>query len=124
MKIGCDLDNVAVDIMAGAKAALARDLGIPVTEIIDTHIYWQPFSHLDPAVASKLVPDLTFWDREDVLLVSPPVPGSLEAASRLPEAGLLSCYINRRPPQVAALTPRLLQSNKLPEVPFDPEHRK
>src|SRR3546814_7992236 len=46
MKIGCDLDNVAVDIMAGAKAALARDLGIPVTEIIDTHIYWKPFSHL------------------------------------------------------------------------------
>src|SRR3546814_12898071 len=64
MKIGCDLDNVAVDIMAGAKAALARDLGIPVTEIIDTHIYWQPFSHLDPAVASTLVPDLTFRSEE------------------------------------------------------------
>src|SRR3546814_4174139 len=106
MKIGCDLDNVAVDIMAGAKAALARDLGIPVTEIIDTHIYWQPFSHLDPAVASKLVPDLTFWDREDVLLGSPPVPGSLEAASSLHEAGLLSCYITRRPPHVAELTLR------------------
>lgn len=119
MKIGCDLDNVAVDIMAGAKAALARDLGISVSDIIDTHIYWQPFSHIDPAIAEKLIPDLTFWDREDVLLQSPPVPGSLEAARNLHEAGLLSCYITRRPPHVADLTLRWLRENGFPDVPVE-----
>src|SRR3546814_10386391 len=72
-----------------------------------------------PAVASKLVPDLTFWDREDVLLGSPPVPGSLEAASSLHEAGLLSCYITRRTLHVAELTLRWLQENKFPDVPVE-----
>lgn len=119
MKIGCDLDNVAVDIMAGAKAAIARDVGIPVVDIIETHIYWNPFTHSDPSIAEKLVPSLSFWDREDVLLGSPAVSGSREAAWRLHDAGLLSCYITRRPPHVADLTLQWLRNGDWPMVPVE-----
>lgn len=119
MKIGCDLDNVAVDIMAGAKAALARDHQLAVSEIIETHIYWTPFSHSDPAIAEKLVPSLSFWDREDVLLGSPAVEGSRDAAWRLHDLGLLACYITRRPPHVADLTLQWLRDGGWPDVPVE-----
>lgn len=119
MKIGCDLDNVVVDIMAGAKSAIARDHDLPVSEIIETHIYWSPFSHRDPEIAAKLVPPRSFWDREDVLLYSPIVPRSLEAVWRLYEADLLSCFITRRPPHVSALTRQWMRRNLFPELPIE-----
>jgi hypothetical protein len=119
MRIGCDLDNVIVDTMAGAKSALARDHDLDENEIIETLIYWQPYSHSEASIAQKLVTPLEFWDREDVLLGAPPVSGSLEAAWRMHDAGILACYITRRPPHVAELTKRWLTENGFPDLPVE-----
>ncbi len=117
MKVGLDLDNCIVGIMESAREAMARDLSIPVSDIIETQVYWQPFTHSDPQIAEQLKPDLAFWDREDVLLGAPALPDALDAAHKLHEAGLLACYITRRPPAVAHLTNHWLVSQKAPDVP-------
>ncbi|AXK43717.1 hypothetical protein [Erythrobacter aureus] len=117
MKVGLDLDNCVVGIMASAREAMARDLSIPVSDIIETQIYWEPFTHNDPQIAQKLKPDLAFWDREDVLLGAPALPDAIEAAHRLHDAGLLACYITRRPNAVAHLTQQWLDHRSAPPVP-------
>lgn len=117
MKIGLDLDNVIVDIMASARAVTAADHGLVIEEVIETNVYWDPFTHADPSIAGRLKPDHSFWDREEVLLGAPMLEGSLNAVLRLHVAGLLACYITRRPPSVAALTVRWLLENGYPDLP-------
>ena len=117
MKIGLDLDNVIVDIMASARAVTAADHGLVIEEVIETHVYWDPFTHADPSIAERLRPDHSFWDREEVLLGAPMLEGSLNAVLRLHVAGILACYITRRPPSVAALTARWLRENGYPDLP-------
>lgn len=117
MKIGLDLDNVIVDIMASARAVMAKDHSLELEEVIETHVYWEPFTHSDPLIAETLKPDHSFWNREDVLLGAPPLPGSLEAVLALHEAGLLACYITRRPPLVDAITRQWLSMHSFPEMP-------
>ena len=117
MRTALDLDNVIVDIMASARAVTAADHGLRVGEVIETNVYWDPFTHADPAIAERLRPDHSFWDREEVLLGAPMLEGSLHAVLRLHHAGLLACYITRRPPSVAALTVRWLRDNGYPDLP-------
>jgi hypothetical protein len=119
MRVGCDLDNVIVGIIDAARRAMASDLGIPAEDILDTHIYWDPFTHPDPAVAAQLKPSFGFWNRHDVLMGSEPLPGSVEAAWRLYNAGLLACYITRRPPLVDPITRAWIKAANLPPVPVE-----
>ena len=117
MKIGLDLDNVIIDIMSSARAVTANDHSLTIEEVIETNVYWDPFTHADPEIAPRLRPVHSFWDRPDVLLTAPCLPGALEAVLRLHEAGLLACYITRRPPTVDALTLRWLREHTFPDVP-------
>lgn len=116
VRVGLDLDNVLVSIMESAKQVFAQDLAIPQSEIIDTFLYWEPFTHRDPTVASQLKPTHSFWDREDLLLNAPPLPGAAESAWKLYEAGVLSAFITRRPPAVAKLTQAWLNNNGFPSI--------
>jgi len=117
MKVGLDLDNVIVDIVASARTVIAADIGIDPEHIIDTNIYWDPFTHRDEEIAQRLKPDHAFWDRQDLLLNAPELPGSLQAARSLHEAGILTCFITRRPPIVELLTARWLHERNYPQVP-------
>lgn len=117
MKVGLDLDNVIVDIVAAARTVLAADVGIDPDHIINTNIYWDPFTHQDEEIARRLKPDHAFWDRQDLLLNAPELPGSLDAAKSLHEAGILTCFITRRPPTVDLLTGRWLHERNYPLVP-------
>ena len=117
MKIALDLDNVIVDIMASARAVTAADHGLIIEDVIETNVYWDPFTHADPSIAERLRPDHSFWDREEVHLGAPMLAGSLEAVLRLHDPGLLACYITRRPPIVAALTTKWLSDNRYPNLP-------
>lgn len=117
MKIGLDLDNVIVDIISSARAVTANDHSLEIDEVIETNVYWDPFTHADPSIAARLRPEHSFWDRPDVLLAAPCLPGALESVERLHREGLLACYITRRPPSVDALTLRWLRENGFPDVP-------
>lgn len=117
MRVGLDIDNVILDIMTSAKLVKANDIGIDPEEIIETGIYFDPFSHENPDVREKLKLTHCFWDREEVLLGSPPLKGAINAVKQLHNAGLLSCYITRRPPQVERLTRASLAMHEAPEAP-------
>lgn len=117
MKTALDLDNVIVDIMASARAVTAADHGLAIDAVIETNVYWDPFTHADPDIAERLKPEHSFWDREEVLLGAPMLDGSREAAWRLHDAGLLACYITRRPPSVDSITIRWLRDNGYPDLP-------
>jgi hypothetical protein len=104
MRVAVDVDNVLADIVTSARMTLAQDVGVPVDEIILTGAYHRPFGHEDPAIAEKLVLDHAFWDRPEVLLRCPVLPGAREAMWRLHEAGMLAGYVTRRPGAVADLT--------------------
>lgn len=118
MNIALDLDNVLIDIMGSAKRILARELGVPVHEIIDTGIYGAPFTHANPAIADQIKTDHAFWSRHDVLAQSCPLPGAVDAANRLHQAGQLGCYITRRPPAVAKITAASLKDHAFPDRPI------
>lgn len=117
MKVALDLDNVIVDIISAARDVMASSARISPSEITYTHIYDAPFSHPDPEIAKRLLPDHAFWRREDVLAGSKPLPGSLDAVTQLHEAGHLGCYITRRPPAVASITKRWLAEAGFPQKP-------
>lgn len=119
MLIGSDLDNVIVNILESARTVIARDLGLPVEEILDTHKYGNPFSHADPDIAKLINLDHVFWNREDVLFESHPIEGSLDALWRLHDADILACYITRRAPHVSDLTRQWLQAHGYPPVPVE-----
>lgn len=119
MRIGSDLDNVIVNILESARAVVANDLNIPIGEIRDTFLYWNPFTHDDPTVAARIQLDHAFWNRPDVLGDSAPVEGSLEAAWRLFDAGLLNCYITRRAPEAAEVTRSWLSDHRFPNLPIE-----
>lgn len=119
MRAGCDLDNVIIAIIESARRLMAADLGIPLAEIEETNIYWDPFTHADPAIAEKLKPSFAFWNREELLTGCEPLPGAHEAAWRLYDANLLACYITRRPPDVAHLTTAWLKAHCMPPVPVE-----
>ena len=119
MKIALDLDNVIIDIMASARAVTAADHGLEIDDVIETNVYWDPFTHADPVIAARLRPDHSFWDREEVLLKAPPLPGSLDAVRRLHDEGMLACYITRRPPEVATFTAQWLADGRYPEVEIE-----
>ncbi|QAY80160.1 hypothetical protein [Sphingosinicella sp. BN140058] len=119
MKVALDLDNTLIATVEGARLAMARDHGLEPSEIIDTNIYFDPFTHHDEHLAAKLRPDFAFWDREDVLLGAPLLPGAHAAAWRLEQAGLLGCYITRRPPAVARITLRYREHHGLPPRPIE-----
>lgn len=111
-----DIDNVMCDIIAGARTLLSREIGIPVSDVQLTGIYATPFSHHDPAIASILAVDHAFWDREDLLISCPALPGSVEAAWRLFDARRLAAYITRRPPAVEHLTSHWLEKLRFPPL--------
>lgn len=117
MRVGLDLDNVLVSTMASARRVIAQLREIPFEEIIETQEYWTPFSHQNPKLASRLVPDHAFWDREDLLLNADPLPGAIEAANILAKEGMLASYITRRPPAVASITEKWLKRQNFPIVP-------
>lgn len=118
MKIGLDLDNVIIDIMSSARAAVAADHDLSIDEVIETNVYWDPFTHKDPSLGAKFKPDHTFWDREDVLLKAPVLPGALKAVRKIHRLSLLACYITRRPPHVAHLTRQWLEEGGFPMQPI------
>ena len=109
--------NVIIDIMGSARPVIAKDHVLALDEVVETFIYWDPFTHADPVVAERLKPSHSFWDREEVLLAAPRLPGSLEAVLRLHDRSLLACYITRRPPSVAHHTVRWLEENRYPQLP-------
>lgn len=119
MRVGCDLDNVIIAIIESARRLMAADLGVPLDQIEETNIYWDPFTHADPAIADKLKPSFEFWNREDLLMGCEALPGAHDAAWRLYDAGLLACYITRRPPAVSHLTNAWLMINRFPPVPAE-----
>jgi phosphoglycolate phosphatase-like HAD superfamily hydrolase len=104
MRVAVDVDNVLADIIASAKMTLAEDLGLPVDEIVMTGIYHRPFGHPDPAIDAKLKLDHAFWDRPEVILRCPVLPGALDAMHRLDRAGVLAGYVTRRPGAVRETT--------------------
>lgn len=119
MKVGCDLDNVLVGIVDAARDVMARDHGIAPADIRYTGIYWDPFTHDDERIATRIRPSMAFWDREDVLSSSKPLDGAHEAAWRLYDAGLLTCYITRRPDHVSDITAEWIATHGFPPVPIE-----
>ena len=117
MKIGLDLDNVIVDIMASARSVMASDHGLALEEVIETHVYWDPFTHEDDEIAPLLKPQHSFWDRKEVLMGAPVLPGAQEAVLDLNRANLLACYITRRPPLVERHTLQWLKNHGFPVLP-------
>lgn len=119
IRIGCDLDNVLVDILSSARTVLARDLRVDLAEINDTGLYWNPFSHPNPELNARIQPSVEFWDRHDVLSGCQPLPGAVKAAWSLYDAGLLAAFITRRPKAVADVTARWLAVYGFPPVPVE-----
>jgi hypothetical protein len=119
MRCALDIDNVIAAIIDSALLVMAGDLGLDPAEISHTDIYWDPFTHADPALAARLKPTVEFWDREEVLAGCQPLPGALDAAWRLYNEGLLACYITRRPPTVDDITRTWIAVHGLPPVPVE-----
>lgn len=117
MLVASDIDNVLSDIIASARRALARDVGIDPHEIILTQVYQRPFSHPDPQINAKLTLDHAFWDRAEVIDGCDPIPGSVDAMMRLHQAGMLVGYITRRPPTVREGTERWMRKHGYPAMP-------
>jgi hypothetical protein len=118
MRIAFDIDNVLGDIISSARAALARDHGVPVESIGLTGIYYNPFS-IDDGSGDRLIPlDHAFWDRDDVLTGSPVIPGAVGAVTRVAEAGSLAGYVTRRPGSVRGVTQQWLDRGGFPAAPL------
>ena len=118
VRIAFDIDNVLGDIIASARAVLARDLGVEQDAIVLTNVYWQPFTHEDPVIASALTLDHAFWDRSDVLRGSPPLPRAVEAVTMAHESGNLAGYVTRRPETVRGITQQWLDAHGFPPAPL------
>lgn len=114
IRVAFDLDNVLFNILEAARSALANDNRIDRSEILDTWIYFAPFTHADPAVAARLVTDHDFWQREDVISSVTPLPGAVEAMKRLDREGMLGGYVTRRPPKAMGITRATLEFNGFP----------
>lgn len=114
MRVGVDVDNVLADIIAAARLTLSEDTGIAVDEIVLSGIYHRPFAHPDPEQDEKLAVGHAFWDRPEVLLRCPLLPGALDAMWRLKEAGMLAGYVTRRPGAVRELTSTWFERVGLP----------
>lgn len=118
MRIAFDIDNVLGDIISSARAALARDHGLPVTSIGLTGIYHSPFSVDDGSGETLIRLDHAFWDRDDVLTGSPVIGGAVAAVTRVAEAGALAGYVTRRPDSVRGITQDWLDRSGFPVAPL------
>ena len=117
MKVASDLDHVMCDLVGQARIVLAEDLRVPVEEIIPTYIYHRTFAHADPERNAQIRLDHAFWERDEVLRGALPMPGAVEAAWRLYDAGLLTAYVTRRGPNVERATLEWLNQHGFPAVP-------
>lgn len=117
MRVASDLDHVMCDLVGQARVVLADDLGVPVDEIIQTYVYHDSLAHADPATNARIRVDHAFWERDEVMRDALPMPGAVEAAWRLHDAGLLTAYVTRRGPNVAEATRQWLARNRFPPVP-------
>ena len=117
MRIASDLDHVMCDLVGQARIVLADDLGVPVDEIVQTYIYHRSLAHADPEINARIRMDHAFWERDEVMHDALPMPGAVDAAWRLHDAGLLVAYVTRRGPNVAEATRRWLARNGFPAVP-------
>lgn len=102
--VAFDLDNVIVDIVESARSAAAALADVDPGSLIDTGIYATPFTHPDPELASLIVTNHEFWQRDDVLACSKPLPGAREALWRLHDAGMLRGYVTRRAERAMGIT--------------------
>lgn len=118
MRIAFDIDNVLGDIISSARAALARDHGVPVERVVLTGIYHSPFSIDDGGGDTLIRLDHAFWDRDDVLKNSPVIPGAVDAVRRVAEAGSLAGYVTRRPGSVREVTQDWLDRGGFPSAPL------
>lgn len=118
MRIAFDIDNVLGDIISSARAALARDHGVPVESIGLTGIYHNPFSIDDGSGDTLIRLDHAFWDRDDVLTASPVIEGAVAAVTRVAEAGALAGYVTRRPGSVRGVTQDWLDRGGFPGAPL------
>lgn len=118
VRIAFDIDNVLACIITSARTVLASDLKIPVGEIILTEIYQSPFSHRNPTLARSLKVDHAFWDRPEVLIGCPVLPGALEAVRLAQRSGALAAYITRRPEFVRFHTQSWLNEHGFPNAPL------
>ncbi|MFZ3481672.1 5' nucleotidase, NT5C type [Sphingomonas sp. 3-13AW] len=116
MKVASDLDHVLCDLVGQARVVLADDLGVPAEEIVQTFVYHNALSHPDPAVNARIRIDHAFWERDEVMRDALPMPGAIEAAWRLYDAGLLKAYVTRRGPSTARATLEWLRRD-FPPVP-------
>lgn len=116
MRVAVDVDNVLADIITSARLTLAEDLDLPVEDIILTGIYHRPFGHPDPEIDAKLELDHAFWDRPEVILRCPVIPGALDAMNRLHQAGMLAGYVTRRPDAVREMTRQWHGVNAFPKA--------
>ena len=116
--VAVDLDGVVADIVVSARMAAAGNAGIRVEDVVDTGIYWAPFSHPDAALRERLATGHSFWQRADVLEGAPAVPGAITALDRLHASGRLAAYVTRRPPSVRGLTLSWLGRKRAPAVPL------
>lgn len=117
MRIASDLDHVMCDLVGQARIVLAGDLGVPVDEIVQTYVYHGSLAHADPRLNARIRMDHAFWERDEVMHDALPMPGAVEAAWRLYDAGLLVAYVTRRGPNVATATEGWLARNGFPPVP-------
>jgi len=117
MLIASDLDHVMCDLVGQARRVLAKDLGVPVEEVVETFVYHRSLIHADPEVNARIRMNVGFWEREDVIMGALPMPGAVEAAWRLYDAEMLASYVTRRGPAVATFTRAWLADVGMPPVP-------
>lgn len=118
MTYACDLDLVACNILASAQDFLARDLGIASATILHTGDYKRPFSHPDAELAQRMHLDHAFWTHPAILAAAKPMPGALEAAHALTDAGLLLGWVSRRLPDAFGITQEWLRISGFPDLPL------
>jgi hypothetical protein len=114
MRVALDLDNVLVDILESARIAVAALAGIEPASLVDTGVYATPFTHPDEEVSRRIVTDHHFWQRDDVMAASRPLPGARDAAVRLADAGVLAGYVTRRSIRARGITAAWLDLHDFP----------
>lgn len=116
LRVALDLDNVLVDILESARIAVAALAGIDPTSLVDTWVYATPFTHPDESVSRLIVTDHHFWQRDDVMAASRPLPGARDAAMRLANAGILAGYVTRRSLRAKGITGAWLDLHDFPKA--------